>query len=97
MTVAHDQTVEGCDFHRRHGGKRGDRFLVFVSLGKAKQRALVQFTGAMQREDGALRRRKVAAARDRLGLAGNLTYRLLDVGLPRRLDHLEQAAAHDID
>jgi hypothetical protein len=75
----------------------GNRFLVFVSLGKAKQRALVQFTGVMQREDGALRRHKIAAALDRLGFAGNLTHRLLDIGLPAGLHHLEQAAANDIN
>ncbi len=51
----------------------------------------------MQREDRALRRCEVAAALDRLGDAGNFAHRLLDRGLPGGLDHLEQAAADDID
>ena len=92
-----DQAVEGRDLHARHRRQRGDRFLVFVGLGKAEQRAFVQFARAVQRQDRALRRREVAAALDLLGHAGNLAHRLLDRRLPAGLDHLEQAAADDID
>ncbi len=68
-----------------------------MGLGKAKQRSFVEFAGVMQCEDRTLRRREVAAALDPLGDAGNFTDRLLDICLPGGLDHLEQAAANDID
>ena len=97
MPIARNQAVERCDFYPRHRRKRGHRFLVLVGLGKAKQRGFVQRTGMMQRQDGALRRDEVAMARDLLGRAGDLAHRLLDIGLPLGLDHLEQAAPDDVD
>ena len=66
-------------------------------LGKAEQRGFVQLAGAVQREHRALRRREVAAALDPLGHAGDIAHRLLDLGLPVGLDHVEQAAADHVD
>ena len=68
-----------------------------MGLGKAKQRGFVELAGVVQCEDRTLRRRKVAAALDPLGDAGNFTHRQLDIRLPAWLDHLEQAATNDID
>src|SRR6202040_1946896 len=78
-------------------GKGGDRLLVFAGLGKAEQRAFIEFTGTMQRQDRALRRLEVAATLNPFGHAGELAHRLLDRRLPARLDHFEQAAADDLD
>ncbi|GCC44524.1 hypothetical protein chiPu_0028556, partial [Chiloscyllium punctatum] len=54
VAVAGDQAIERDDLHGGHRGERGHAFLIFEGLCEACHRGLVQFAGAMQRQDRAL-------------------------------------------
>ena len=67
-----------------------------MSFGKAEQGCFIELAGPVQRDNRALRRREIAAVLDQLGHPGYLAHER-DHGFPVRLDHLQQAAANDVD